>query len=204
METRASWPADLEIRQGGRTISGAFRYGSVATVRDRGRVRKESFAPRAFRFAVDDTEREINLLLGHDFNNPIASRRAGSLVVEDGPEALVFRAELPEEAAQTIAQVDAVKQLRQGLVGGISPGFRVPPASAVPNAETLLDEPGNPGVQIRRINEAVLFEISLVARPAYPDTEADVRHDIANSARVRKNNDGKSTRYPALGVLRWL
>ena len=65
--------------------------------------------------------------------------------------------------------------LQGGLVGGISPGFSVPPASAVPNAEELIPEPGNPGVQIRVIRQAVLFELSLVTRPAYPETDVDLR-----------------------------
>ena len=145
---------------------------------DRGRVRKERFSPRAFRFAIDDPDREVNLLLGHDFNNPLASKRAGSLVLEDTPDRLTFTAQLPVEAEQTIAQVDAVKQIRQRLAGGVSPGFRVPPASAVPRAEELIDEPGNPGVQIRVIHQAVLFEMSLVARPAYDETELDVRQNF--------------------------
>ena len=182
LETRAAWPVELELRASGRQIFGAFKYGSTATVSDRGRRRKESFAPRAFRFAVDDPEREINLLLGHDFNNALASRRAGSLVLEDTDAALVFRAELPVEAAQTIAQVDAVKQLRQNLVGGVSPGFKVPPRDVVPDAETEIPEPGNPAVAVRVINHAVLYELSLVARPAYEDTEVDVRTLFADRA----------------------
>ena len=56
-----------------------------------------------------------------------------------------------------------------------SPGFRVPPQSAVPNAEELIPEPGNPGVQIRVIRQAVLYELSLVTRPAYPETIVDLR-----------------------------
>ena len=38
--------AELEIRArggGGRTLSGSFPYGKMATVKDRGRVRKERF-----------------------------------------------------------------------------------------------------------------------------------------------------------------
>ena len=54
---------DLELRQrgGGRTLSGRFPYRSRATVRDRGRVRKEMFLQRAFAFAVEDEAREIHL-----------------------------------------------------------------------------------------------------------------------------------------------
>ena len=70
---------------------------------------------------------------------------------------------------------DTVLAVRSGLIRGISPGFRVPPTSAVANAETLIPEAGNPGVFIRQINEAVLFELSLVTRPSYVESSVDVR-----------------------------
>ena len=57
-------------------------------------------------------------------------------------------------------------------MGGISPGFRVAP---IEGAEILVPEPGNPGIMIREIREAVLFEISLVTRPAYPETTVSRR-----------------------------
>ena len=70
---------------------------------------------------------------------------------------------------------DAVLATRGGLVGGISPGFTVPPLSIVPDAERFIPEPDNPGVQIRQINQAVLFEMSLVTRPQYKETVVDLR-----------------------------
>ena len=174
LETRTAWP--LELRQSGRSLIGRFLYNATATVSDRGRVRKERFAPRAFDFAVNDESREVHLLHGHSFDRPLASRRAGTLELEDSAEALVFRATLPEIEAQPTYMVDAVKQIEAGLLSGVSPGFRVPPAAAVPGAEELVPEPGNPGVQVRVIRAAVLFELSLVSRPSYPDsTEVDVR-----------------------------
>lgn len=173
LEVRGVWP--VEIRAEGRTLTGTFRYGSTATMSDRGTVRKESFGARAFSYAVDDPSREINLLVGHDLGKPLASKRAGSLELEDSAEALTFRAVLPDVDDQPTYMVDALKQYRAGLVGGISPGFRVPPRDVVPDAETLIPEPGNPGVKIRLIRAAVLFELSLVTRPAYDDTTVDLR-----------------------------
>ena len=168
---------DLELRQrgGGRSLSGRFPYGGRATVADRGRVRKEQFAARAFAFAVGDATREIHLLSGHSFDKPLASKRGGTLKLDDRDDGLRFEADLPEEAAQPSWMRDTVMALNAGLVGGISPGFRVPPPAAVPNAEELIPEPGNPGVQIRVIRQAILFELSLVTRPAYGETEVDLR-----------------------------
>ena len=62
---------------------------------NRGRVRKESFKSRAFKFAIEDEpNRRIDLLIGHDFGKPVASRQAGSLVVNDTPDAVRFEATL--------------------------------------------------------------------------------------------------------------
>ena len=178
LEIRTIFPLeDLELRQrgGGRSLSGRFPYRSRATVRDRGRVRKEEFLQRAFAFAVEDEAREIHLLSGHSFDRPLASKRGGSLRLDDRDDGLRFEADLPIEAEQPSWMRDSVLAMEAGLVGGISPGFRVPPVSAVPNAEELIPEPGNPGVQIRVIRQAVLYELSLVTRPAYPETDVDLR-----------------------------
>lgn len=167
----------LEVRQAGRLLAGAFKYGSTATIRDRGRVRKERFAPRAFQHAVNDEEREINLLSGHTFAQPLASKRRGSLRLADSNDALEFEATLPPENEQPSWMRDAVLGVRAGLINGVSPGFRVPPVSAVARATELIPEPGNPGVAIRLIREAILYELSLVTRPAYPDTALSIRAD---------------------------
>ena len=156
----------------GGTLSGSFPYGKTATLSATGRVRKERFSPKAFRFAVEEeTEREINLLVGHDFGKPLASRRGGTLVLQDRADALSFEAELPPESEQPSWMADFLLAHRAGLVGGLSPGFVVPPSAVVPNAESLVPEPGNPGVMIRDIADALLIEMSGVTRPAYGDTE---------------------------------
>ena len=179
LETRSVFPVDLEYRQGpgGRGIySGSFPYGQQATIGRAGRVRKERFSSRAFRFAVDEEpEREINFLFGHSMNRPLASRRAGTLQLEDRPDALVFEATLPVEAEQPSWMRDFVLAQRGGLVGGLSPGFQVPPRTVVPDAEHLEPEAGNPGVFVRVVNHAVLLEMSAVTRPTYTGTELEER-----------------------------
>ena len=200
----AVWPVELELRADRRKLVGSFPYNREAVVADRGRVRKERFRAGAFswqlrRFAdlqkeigkliedsVDEARRillerelaarNVDLLRGHNFDRPIASMLSGSLKVKDGRDALRFEADLPENPPSWID--DTMKAVDAGLLRGVSPGFRVPPASAVANAEELIDEPGGNGVQIRQINQAVLYEISLVTRPAYTESGIDLRGDL--------------------------
>lgn len=179
LETRAVWPVDLEIREDGRTLRGSFPYGGMATIADRGTVRKERFRPKAFKYSLEREDFEISLLAGHSFDRPLGSKLARTLVFKDSDDALRFTAALPPLEDQPSWMVDAVKAVRAGLVRGISPGFRVPPSSAVANAERFIPEPGNPGVQIREIAEATLYEMSVVTRPAYTDTAVDVRQGLA-------------------------
>ena len=138
-------------------------------------MRKESIGPRAFAFAVGAPEREINLLVGHSFNQPLASRQGGTLTLVDTDDALSFTAQLPPIDEQPSYMRDAVLNVQGGRMRGLSPGFTVPPRDVVPDAEVEIPEPGNPGVAIRLIQAAVLYELSLVTRPAYQDAEVEAR-----------------------------
>jgi len=178
MESRTIWAAQsLEVRQlGGRpTIVGRFPYNAWAVLADRGTVRKEEIEPGAFDFTLSDPNAEVNLLVGHSFDRPIASRRAGSLVFNDTEDFLEFVATIPEGAERASHIVDILAMLGAGLIKGVSPGFRVPPKDVVPDAERLEPEPGNPGVMIRKLAKLVLYELSLVTRPAYEASEAELR-----------------------------
>ena len=179
----AAFEGQLEIRQfgGARSIAGTFPYNSMGTTSDRGKVRKESFASRAFRFAIDEEPtRKIDLLVGHDFGKPIASRQSGNLTITDSADAVRFEATLPDEALTPSWVLDVEKAIANGTMVGLSPGFRVPPVSAVRNAERLIPEPGNPGVQIRQISDAVLREFSIVTAGIYDDAMVELRaEDLA-------------------------
>ena len=176
----------LEIRQSGgaRTLHGSFNYGSMATLRDRGRVRKEKFESNAFRFAIEDPERRIDILVGHSFDKPIASRTAGTLAIEDSADAVTFEALLPDDPPSWV--IDAERAIAAGLMTGLSPAFTVPPSSVSPHAERLEDEPGNPDVSIRVIREAVLREFSVVTSAAYTDATVNLRAEDFNRPLVRR------------------
>ena len=80
-------------------------------------------------------------------------------------EAVEFEVDLPDEASQPTYMRDTVAMVRAGLAGGVSPGFRIPPRNVVPEAEFEEREPGGPSM-VRVIRQAVLYELSIVTRPA--------------------------------------
>ena len=172
----------LELRRkpgGGVSLSGRFPYRSRAVLSDGGRTgrpRKEEFAPGAFRYSVENKQ-EIHLLLGHSFDRPLASRGAGTLDLLDADDALTFTATIAPEMAEVGYVKDALAALAAGLIIGISPGFRIPPERTVPDAESVAEEdPAMGNALIRTIHAAILFELSLVTRPAYSETEVEARN----------------------------
>lgn len=187
-ENRSVFEGEIEIRQSGRLMSGVFRYGSTATIARSGRVRKERFSGRAFRHAVEDPDREINLLVGHDYGQPLASKRAGTLRLVDSDSELRFEADLPEVGQRPTWVADAVMAIESKLMRDLSPSFVVAPRSINPNAERIIPEPGNPGVAIREITDATLLEMSLVTRGSYSDgTEVSLRaEEFAKQERFKR------------------
>ena len=189
LEHRSVYPVTVEIRQvegGGAILSGRFPYGELATISNRGTVRKERFMPGSFTYSIERQDFDVNLLAGHSFDRPIASKSAGTLTFRDGPDALEFSAALPLDAQQPSWVRDTVLAVQAGLVRGISPGFSLPPKSASPNAERLTPEPGNPGVMIREISDTLTPEFSLVSRPAYNSTSVDLRSEFQETGDMEK------------------
>ena len=185
----------LRIRQDGGDswLDGYFPYNTNATINDRGSVRKESFRPGAFSFTIGEGRR-IDLLVGHDFGKPLANTANGSLVFDDGPEALRFSARMPSDAPSWTD--DALRSVEAGLMTGLSPGYRVPPSRVVPDAEELVPEEGNPGVSIRVYNAVVLREMSLVTNPSFEDAVVDLDVRSEEGLEAVKIKRGK--------ILRWL
>ena len=173
------YPADLEIRQlfGISELRVTFRYEDTGVVRDRGKIRKETVAQGAFQYAIDHPERPIELLYGHNFNTPIASRQSGTMTVEGTNDAVTIVAKLPPAELTPTYLLDLEKNIERGVTNGVSPGFRVPPPDVVPNAEELIPEPGNPGVSIRRINFGLLREMSIVQAAVFQSGTVEMRAD---------------------------
>lgn len=174
---------ELELRAGrgkSRRLKGRFPYKRRAVLSDggkKGRPQKEEFASKAFAYRVEDPKADIHLLLGHDYDRPLASRGAGTMDIFDTDEALTFDAEITAEMADTSWAQDFFRSYAAGLVGGISPGFPIPPPATVPDAEKVTEEdPSLGNALIRTIFAALLYEISLVTVPAYKDTTVEERN----------------------------
>lgn len=173
----------LELRKrasGALALQGRFPYNKRAVLSDggrSGRPRKEVIAPRAFAYRVDRPDEDIHLLIGHSYDRPLASRGAGTLDLKDGDDALTFSASITDEMQEVSYVRDFLGAMRAGLIIGISPGFRIPPERAVPNAEKVEEEdPAEGTALIRTIFAALLYELSVVTRPAYDETQIEERN----------------------------
>ncbi|ABE62946.1 prohead peptidase, Unknown type peptidase, MEROPS family U35 [Nitrobacter hamburgensis X14] len=190
MDEFATINGELELRAsrrtGGRRIRGRFPYRSKAVLSDGGRnggkPQKEQFEPGAFSYSLK-SDAEIHLLSGHDFAKPLASKNTGTLTFHDSNEALQFDADIHPEILDTSYGSDLIKQISSGLVFGLSPGFRIPPPSAVPADKAQKFENEDPKLGraiIRTIFEAILTELSIVTRPAYPDASVTMHDALGN------------------------
>lgn len=150
----------LEVRAeaGATRLRAIFPYGAETTLAE---GRAEVFAPGAFRGRIAE---DALLLYGHDFDRPLASRRAGSLTLTENDTGLHLEARI--EGATSWAR-DMLAAHAAGLIGGVSPGFRVPPGG---------DRVERRGAGLlRTVNAAELQEISVVTRPAYPQAQIEAR-----------------------------
>ncbi|MEM1039398.1 MAG: HK97 family phage prohead protease [Pseudomonadota bacterium] len=181
----------LELRQsedGGTRLQGRFPYNKRAVLSDGGRTgrpRKEVIASKAFSYRLDlpkgPPENDIHLLVGHSYDRPLASRNAGTLLLDDADDALTFTAIITPDMQRVSYVSDLLGAVSAGLILGISPGFRIPPERAVKDAETIEDEGHDPengahNAIIRTIWAALLYELSLVTRPAYPEAQVEARN----------------------------
>ncbi|MCT4610971.1 MAG: HK97 family phage prohead protease [Pelagimonas sp.] len=117
----------LEVRtaeDGETVLRGRFPYGAPTVLQDGRERRREVFQSRAFGPSLAAGS-DVHLLVHHDFDRPLASRSAGSLEVIDTDDALTFEAHIAPDLKEVGYVRDCLGALTAGLVGGISPGFKV-------------------------------------------------------------------------------
>ena len=154
--------ARAELRQGGSGIGGSFHYNRNRVTSSSGRKRKQRIAPGAFKFALDDPDREISLLLGRDYDKPLASKLSGTLKLEDTREGLRFDVDTLPDTSYVADYRAAVAS--GAAVYGVDALFQIPPRDVVPNAIEIVPDTDNPDVDVEVINEVVLTALAVVSR----------------------------------------
>ena len=161
---KPSYPQSLitEVRAESDGISGMFEYGRDTVISGSGKVRKQRIQPGAFKFAIDQPDREISLVIG-DGSRPLASKQAGSLKLTDTPEGLRFEV---KQLPKTSYARDFLALLRAGSIApGVIPIFSRIPKDVDANADYDEPEKGNPGVFRRVVNNGLLTALSILFRP---------------------------------------
>ena len=160
---------DLELYADGEGIEGEFAYDTDTIVSATEKVRKERIKPGAFKYAIESPDREINLVLGNN-ERPLASKKTGTLKLEDTDSALKFKV---DKLPRTSYVADFLGMLRAGTVApGVIPLFSPTPASVAARlfsdglgASITEPEKGNPGVLRRIVRSALLTGLAILFRP---------------------------------------
>ena len=143
----------------------------------------ELIAADAFDGTIDSGS-EVMMLLSHEWDKPLARRTSGRLELSREADGIHFTATPPDT---TLAQ-DLIKDIAAGNIRGMSFGFSA-------SEDEWFERDGQ---LTRRVLKGVLYEISPVVNPAYPDTAIASRSlknfrkreraqiDVANSLRAAR------------------
>ena len=113
----------------------------------------------------------------------MASRRAGTLLLIDGDDALSF--EVDALPATSYADDFAALLDSAAIAPGVLPFFRVPPADVVPNATERIPDPDNPGVEIEALRNVLLTALSVRYRAPRGNPGEIERRNHRDRERVR-------------------
>lgn len=153
---RRSFLADVVVDEG-RKISGYAAVFDCDSVKMGGFV--ERIEPGAF--AKTLRQPDVRALLEHDPRWLLGNTASGTLRLEEDHRGLKIEIDPPD----TTAGRDAVESLKRGDLKAMSFGFK-----------TVRDSWASDGSQqVRTLHEVTLFDVSLVAFPAYPDTTVALR-----------------------------
>lgn len=145
---------------------------------------RERIAPGAFARSI--SEGDAVALLNHDPNYVLGRVRSGTLQLEEDATGLHFVVEAPDVGWAR----DLRESVRRGDITQCSFAFR--PI----RQEWKWAQPGKDVMDERTLIEVELDDVSIVTRPAYPDTEVyarsarDVRDDERKRAIAEAQNPG--------------
>lgn len=159
-ETRAILtPLELRAADDGSVRTGHGYAALFDTWTDIGGMWRERIAPGAFTKSLQ--ERDVLALHSHDSGRVVGRKGAGTLILREDSKGLAFENPLPD----TNDGRDLIVQLERQDIAGMSIGFV--------SVRSEWDETKD--VTERTILEALLFEITYTAYPAYRDTEVALR-----------------------------
>jgi len=154
-----SFDGEIRAAGDGRTITG---YAARFNVPSEPLPFTERIAPGAFAKSLRARSKDVRLYVNHNSDMVLASKRSGTLRLEEDEYGLRFEADLPDT---TVAR-DLRELMRSGVVSTMSFGFTVARGGDMWNAD---------GSE-RTLTGINLHEVSVVTGfPAYPQTTAAVR-----------------------------
>jgi Escherichia/Staphylococcus phage prohead protease len=128
---------------------------------------RERIAPGAFHRALRDSD--VRALVNHDPNYVLGRNKAGTLSLSEDQHGLAVEIEPPDSQWSR----DLMVSMKRGDINQMSFGFR-----PVKWTEDVPEKAGDP-LEVT-LREVLLFDVSVVTFPAYPQTEAWARSAIAS------------------------
>jgi HK97 family phage prohead protease len=148
--------------------------------------------------AFDKTlaEGDARFLIDHDTSLLVARVSAGDLRLSTDDVGLLTDADLDTELSYVR---DLVRNLEKRRITGMSFGFYVVRDTwSTEDVEIEVDgKTQSVSVDVRRIEEVRLLEVSAVTFPAYDDTDAGLRADVADEIRSARGVPTRPTTSPA-------
>lgn len=167
---------ELRAAEKGKKIGGyAAIFNSEANI---GGYFREIIAPGAFRDALKG---DVRALVDHDSGRVIGRTVSGTLRMSEDDTGLAVEIDLPD----TSDGRDIAELIERGDISGMSFGFNV--------TKQTWDETGD--IPVRTIQGVELHEVSVVAFPAYDDTNIAMRSlEDARKDRRAKNFNAAALR----------
>ena len=122
---------------------------------------REVVEPGAFSRSLRENA-DIRATVDHDTGKIIGRRSAGTLTLEEDKRGLAVEIDPPN----TQAGRDVVESVKRGDIDGMSFGFEF-------RSRPRWEQKGD--LEIRHVEDVDLFEVAVLAFPAYPDTSAMLR-----------------------------
>lgn len=141
---------------------------------------REMIAPGAFTKTIK--EADVKALLEHDPRWLLGNSKSKTLRLEEDDKGLRIEIDPPD----TTAGRDAVESLKRGDLTAMSFGFR----KIKDRWETKDNKP------LRVLMEVALYDVSLVAYPAYPDTSVALRSAYAVGIKLEPTDGHSSETSP--------